>query len=68
MFYSKIESLLAGYVLVMSILFAGWAANLYKFCQCDFKPSYKAEVIRGAGVFIPPVGAVLSLVDIEDGP
>jgi len=40
--------------------------NLVALCNCDFKPSYKAEVIRGIGVIIPLVGAVTGYMEIED--
>ena len=45
---------------------AGWCMNVYKLSQCDFKPTYKAEVIRAIGVAVPPVGAVAGWLTIED--
>jgi hypothetical protein len=30
-----------------------WGFNLYHLCHCDFKPSYKGEVIHAVGVFSP---------------
>jgi hypothetical protein len=57
-----------GGVLVVWLLGAlGWVLNVVWLCQCDFKPSYKAEIVRGVGVFVPPVGAVLGYVPMEDG-
>lgn len=41
----------------------GWFMNLYKLTQCDFEPSYKAEVIRGAGVVVPPIGAIVGYLN-----
>jgi prepilin-type N-terminal cleavage/methylation domain-containing protein len=36
----------------------GWGMNIYKAFQLDYEPTYKAEVIRIVGVFVPPVGAI----------
>lgn len=44
----------------------GWFANLYKFSQCDFDVPLKAEVIRGVGIAIFPLGIVIGYMDIED--
>ena len=41
----------------------GWFMNLYKLTQCDFEASYKAEVIRGAGVVVPPIGAIVGYLN-----
>lgn len=40
-------------VFVLFFIFAtiGEIRCIYKFIQCDFKPSYKAEVIYGVGIF-----------------
>lgn len=44
----------------------GYVANIYKLTKCDFDTPLKAEVIRVAGIVIPPVGAVLGFVTIDD--
>lgn len=31
----------------------GWCKNAYRFTQLDFEAPYKAEVIRGLGLFTP---------------
>ena len=31
-----------------------WCANLVKLVNCDFKPSWKGEIIHTIGVFFPP--------------
>ena len=53
--------------LVFAIVFFvgvyGYFLNIYKLTQCDFEPSYKAEVIRTIGLF-PPVGAVVGYMDL----
>ena len=48
-------------VFVLCVL--GWFMNLVKFLQCDFEPSYKAEVIHGVGIVIPVVGIVAGYMD-----
>ena len=48
-------------------LISGYFMNIYKLVQCDFKPSYKAEVIRGIGIATGVVGCVVGWLDIEDG-
>ena len=53
-------------VVIYIALAYGYIANLVKFVQCDFEDPYKAEVIRGIGVVIPPVGVVCGYLTIED--
>ena len=43
---------------------ASWGTNLYKFVQCDFKESYKAEIIYGLGIFTPTC-VVTAWMDLE---
>lgn len=52
-------------LVILVLVFGGWAVNIYKFTQLDFEPSYKAEIIRGVGV-IPPIGAVLAWVEFDE--
>lgn len=43
----------------------GYFLNIYKLAtETDFEAPYKAEVIRGAGVLIPPVGAIAGYFDV----
>lgn len=44
----------------------GYVANVYRFCILNFEPAYKAEVLRGIGVFIPPFGVIMGFIDISD--
>ena len=44
----------------------GWVINLTKLANCDFEPPYKAEIIHGIGVFVPPVGMVVGLLDLGE--
>lgn len=54
-------------ILIIPVLcIIGWGMNIYKVSKLDFKPAYKAEIIRIVGVVIPVVGAVTGYMDIED--
>lgn len=53
-------------ILVVLMAPVGYIMNIYKFCQCDFKEPYKAEVIRGVGIGVAPVGCVTGWLSIED--
>ncbi|MCP5006647.1 MAG: hypothetical protein GY941_22300 [Planctomycetes bacterium] len=44
--------------LVVLVGVIGWCMNIVKLTQCDFKPSYKTEIVRGIGIPVPIVGAV----------
>lgn len=37
----------------------GWVMNILYLIQCDFEPSWKAEILRAIGIFIVPMGSVL---------
>jgi len=50
-------------IVVLVAVGAGWVKNLIKLSDCDFEPSYKAEVIHIAGL-IPPVGMVTGWLDV----
>jgi hypothetical protein len=55
---------------LIGIVFAialGYISNIVKLTQCDFEPSYKAEICRGVGIFIPPVGIIEGYLTIKDG-
>jgi hypothetical protein len=56
------------FIVVLIILAAGtgWCINVGKFVKSDFDTPLKAEVIRGIGVFVPPVGAVVGYIPISD--
>lgn len=47
------------------LLFVGWIKCLYKFCNCDFEPSYKAEIVYGVGTF-SGLGCIIGWMDIND--
>jgi hypothetical protein len=56
-------------IIVMFIALAGlfgWVKNIYRLAQTDFQAPYKAEVLRGIGIFVPPMGAIEGYINIED--
>ena len=55
------------YWLVILIGCVGWCMNVYKFCKCDFDAPYKAEIIRGVGIAVAPMGAITGYINIQDG-
>ncbi len=61
---------ICGVLLVICIpiaCFTGIGLNIYKLTQCDFKAPYKAEIIRGIGVFpAVPLGIVAGYLHIDD--
>ena len=48
--------------LVIVFAFIGEVKCVIHLCQCDFKPSYKAEVIYSVAV-ITGIGAVIGYID-----
>ena len=42
----------------------GYISNIVKLVNCDFKPPYKCEVVRLAGL-VPPVGAIVGWISNE---
>jgi len=55
------------FVLVFWLAFIiGWLMNIYKFSQYDFDTPLKAEVVRGIGIAVAPMGAVIGYMDIKD--
>ena len=56
--------ILIGVIIVMGIF--GYASNVYRLCNLDFDTPLKAEVIRGVGVFVVPLGSIIGYMDIED--
>jgi len=49
-------------VVFWMLAIAGWCQSLYKLTQCDFEPSYKAEIIYGIGT-VTGLGMVLGWFD-----
>lgn len=40
-------------IALMIACMVGWCKNAYRFTQLDFEAPYKAEVVRGIGLFTP---------------
>jgi hypothetical protein len=62
----KFKETVVAYAIVWILCLFGWGNNLYRLTQCDFDTPLKAEVIRGAGVIVFPLGIVLGYITIED--
>lgn len=54
--------LLALYIILSIVAMTGYIKCIVKFCQCDFKESYKAEIIYGVGT-ATGAGVVLGYID-----
>ena len=48
---------------IVLVIGTGWVKNIIKLSNCDFEPSYKAEVIHAVGL-IPPIGMVTGWLDL----
>lgn len=53
-------------ICIYVFFFFGWGMNIYKLTKCDFEPSYKAEIIRGIGIIVAPVGSIVGYIDIGE--
>jgi len=53
------------YITIVLGMPALWCINVYKLTQCNFEPSYKAEVLYGIGV-VSPTCFITAFMDIED--
>lgn len=51
------------YAFVGLFLFAGYVQCVVKFVSCDFKPSYKAEIVYGVGL-VTGLGGIVGWVDV----
>ena len=50
------------YLVIVIGMGTGWVKNLIKLSECDFEPSYKAEIFYAVGI-IPFVGAFTGWMD-----
>jgi hypothetical protein len=54
-------------LILIAALFFGYVANIWKFAHLDFKAPYKAEILRGVGIFpVSPMGVVEGYMNIND--
>ena len=54
-------------LLLFGVIIVGWGMNVYKFATSDWEAPFAQEAIRGAGLIVVPVGAIIGYIDIEDG-
>ena len=57
-----LAKILLPYAFIAIFSITGYVKNIIKLSDCDFKPSYKAEVIHGIGIF-PIVGVFTGYMD-----
>ena len=57
--FTLIEIIFALGVIFLTI---GEILCVYRFCKCDFEPSYKAEIIYAAS-FVTGIGGVTGYID-----
>ena len=58
---------IAGFVVWFGLVIAigiGYVSNIVKLIDCDFKPSYKCEIIRVVGL-VPVVGMITGYMSNE---
>ena len=53
-------------VIICAIIVSLWFVNMAKFIQLDFEEPYKAEIIRGVGVPVWPMGIIISLIELDE--
>jgi len=63
---NKTDVLTLVWLVILVVGIIGWGKNIYKFTQCDFKAPYKAEIMRGIGISMAPVGAIIGYITIAD--
>ncbi len=44
----------------------GYILNIIALTECDFQPSYKAEVLHFVGIVVAPVGMIVGWWGVED--
>ena len=51
-------------IIIWLVVITGWVKSILKLSECDFEPSYKAEVVYMVGSIVPPVGAVVGWLEV----
>ena len=64
--FTLIELIMVVAIIFVIVMGVGWFKNIGRFVHCDFKAPYKAEVIRGIGIPVVPLGAIAGWVTIKD--
>ena len=52
-----------GLLVIVLVLTFGYCRNIYKLVNCDFKPSYKAEVFHSVGI-VTGLGAIFGFINV----
>ena len=47
---------------IVGTCIGSWVGNIISLTRCDFKAPYKAEIIRGVGIPVAPVGIVVGFI------
>ncbi len=66
--FTAISDFIVVGIVVLIFGTVGYIMNIVKLCRSDFEKPIKAEVIRGVGVVVPPVGAIAGYCTIQDSP
>ncbi len=53
-------------LMICAVLIIGWCMNVIKFLNSDFEAPYDSEIIRIAGIMIPPVGVIAGFIEIGE--
>lgn len=51
------------YALIVVMAITGYVKDIVKLCECDFEPSYKAEVFYGIGA-CTGLGMIFGWIDL----
>lgn len=68
--FTLVECLTVAVIGLSLILVFGWGLNIYKLAtKCDFdgkQSSWKAEVVRGVGIPVGPLGAIVGFMNFDE--
>lgn len=59
-------TIMIGWILLCIVISIGWLMNVWSFAHLNFQAPYKAEVIRGAGILVAPLGGIAGYININD--
>ena len=51
------------FIIIPIYMAIGWIKDIEKFSECDFRASYKAEIIYGLGL-VPPIGMITGWLNV----
>ena len=47
---------------LIGFMFFSWVYNIIQFFGCDFDPIGKEEILKGLGMFIPPLSMITAWI------